>query len=150
DPTSNTALGLAGLMRIDLPNRVIEIGSILYSPRLQRTAAATEAIYLFARYVFELGYRRFEWKCNSLNAPSRRAALRFGFSYEGLFRQHMVAKGRNRDTAWYAMLDGDWPRCRAAFEAWLDPSNFDSAGRQIRSLAAIRESISEAGSRPGI
>ena len=123
--------GYLSLMRIDAPNRVIEIGNILYTPPLQRTPAATEAIYLASKYVFDgLGYRRFEWKCNDLNAPSKRAAERFGFSPEGLFRQHMIIKGRDRDTAWYAMLDAEWPARRAAFERWLQPSNFDAQGRQ--------------------
>ena len=102
-------------------------------------------MYLMARYVFEtLGYRRYEWKCNALNAPSRKAALRFGFTFEGVFRQHMIVKGRNRDTAWFSMLDGEWPARKRAFEAWLDPSNFDSAGRQIHSLAGIRNRLEQA------
>jgi RimJ/RimL family protein N-acetyltransferase len=96
-------------------------------------------MYLLADHVFALGYRRYEWKCNAHNAPSRRAALRLGFSYEGLFRQHMIVKGRNRDTAWYSMIDGEWPRIRAGFQAWLDPSNFDSSGRQRAGLAALRD-----------
>jgi RimJ/RimL family protein N-acetyltransferase len=115
---------------------VIEVGSILYTPRLQRTAGATEAMYLMARHVFEdLGYRRYEWKCNALNAPSRSAAVRLGFSFEGIFRQHMIVKGRNRDTAWYSMLDSEWPARKQAFENWLDPANFDSEGRQKTPLA---------------
>ena len=129
------ANGYASLMRIDTANRVIEVGNIMYSPSLQRTPAATEAMYLLARYVFEdLGYRRYEWKCNSHNEPSRKAAVRLGFSYEGLFRQHMIIKGRNRDTAWFSMLDGEWPERKRAFEAWLDPANFDAAGLQIQPL----------------
>ncbi len=129
------ALGHLAMMRADLGNGVIEIGSILFSPTLQRTRMATEAVYLLACLAFdELGYRRFEWKCNALNLPSRRAALRFGFSYEGTFRQHMIVKGQNRDTAWFAMLDGDWPARRAAFEAWLAPDNFDRHGGQINRL----------------
>lgn len=133
------ALGMAALMRIDCPNRVIEIGYVLFSPALQKTFAATEAHYLLARHVFEdLNYRRTEWKCDDLNAPSKQAALRLGFSFEGLFRQHMIVKGRNRDTAWFAMLDGEWPKIRAAFEAWLDPANFDDRGRQKRALADFR------------
>jgi RimJ/RimL family protein N-acetyltransferase len=107
----------------------------MFSPQLQRTPAATEAMFLMAQYVFEtLGYRRYEWKCNALNLPSRRAAERFGFIFEGVFRQHMVIKGRNRDTAWYSMLDSEWPARRAAFEAWLAPENFDAEGRQRRRL----------------
>jgi RimJ/RimL family protein N-acetyltransferase len=117
---------------------VIEVGHILYAPALQRTAAATEAIYLAARLVFEeLGYRRFEWKCNDLNAASKRAALRFGFGFEGIFRQHNVVKGRNRDTAWFAMLDGDWPARKTAFETWLRPDNFDAGGGQRTTLSAL-------------
>jgi len=105
---------------------------------LQRTTAATEAMYLMARHVFEsLGYRRYEWKCNAENLPSRRAAARLGFTYEGIFRQHMVAKGRNRDTAWFSMLDGEWPARKQAFDAWLDRENFNAAGRQLRPLAAM-------------
>ena len=110
---------------------------------ISRKPATTEAFYLFARYVFdELGYRRFEWKCNNRNEPSKRAALRYGMQHEGVFRQAGVVKGENRDTAWYSMIDGEWPLCRAAFEAWLDPKNFDDAGLQRRSLEEIRESLS--------
>jgi RimJ/RimL family protein N-acetyltransferase len=131
DAPSREPAGYCSLMRIEPAHRVIEVGNILYLPRLQRTAGATEAMYLMARYVFEdLGYRRYEWKCDSLNEPSRRAALRLGFTFEGIFRQHMIVKGKNRDTAWYAMLDGDWPGRKKAFENWLDESNFDSQGRQ--------------------
>lgn len=127
------AEGRVSFMRMDPRNGVIETGAILFGPRLARTRGATEAIYLQARHVFDdLGYRRLEWKCDAENEPSRRAALRFGFVFEGIFRQHMVMKGRNRDTAWFAMLDRDWPARRAAFEAWLDPANFDAAGRQVR------------------
>jgi RimJ/RimL family protein N-acetyltransferase len=134
------ARGLTSLMRIDTANGVIEVGHIWLSPLLQRTRQATEALYLQARYVFdELGYRRFEWKCDSLNQPSRRAAERFGFVYEGIFRQHMVIKDRNRDTAWFSMLDREWPSRRAAFEAWLSEENFDAGGRQRRSLEELRE-----------
>ena len=141
ETASGRAVGTAALMRIDRANGVIEVGHIAFSPRLKRTAAATEAIFLLMCRVFdELGYRRFEWKCDSLNAPSRRAALRYGFAFEGLFRQALVTKGRNRDTAWYAMIDEDWPRIKAAFTRWLDPSNFDAAGRQLRSLEACQDS----------
>jgi len=137
DKATGRAVGHAALMRIVPNDRVVEVGNILYTPPLQRTIGATEAMYLLARYVFdELGYRRYEWKCNDLNAPSRRAAKRYGFAYEGTFRQHMIVKGRNRDTAWFAMLDSDWPRVKAAFEAWLDPANFDAEGRQKSSLDA--------------
>ena len=110
----------------------------MYTPAMQRTAGATEAQYLFARYVFdELGYRRYEWKCNALNAPSRRAAERFGFAFEGIFRQHMIVKGRNRDTAWFAMLDSEWPERKAAYERWLKPDNFDAEGRQKTRLSDL-------------
>jgi RimJ/RimL family protein N-acetyltransferase len=129
--------GRQSLMRITPEHGVIEIGAILWGPRIARTRLATEALYLHARYAFEtLGYRRFEWKCNDLNAPSKRAALRFGFTYEGLFRQHMWVKGANRDTAWFAMLDHEWPALRAEYERWLDPANFDAAGNQKTALAA--------------
>jgi RimJ/RimL family protein N-acetyltransferase len=132
---AGTPVGYASLMRIDPAHRVIEIGNILYTPALQRTAGATEAMYLFARYVFEeLGYRRYEWKCDSRNDPSRRAALRLGFTFEGIFRQHMIVKGQNRDTAWYSMLDGEWPARKEAFERWLDPANFSADGKQRSSL----------------
>ena len=125
-------------MRVDATHRVIEVGNILYTPAMQRTIGATEAQYLFARYVFDdLGYRRYEWKCNDLNAPSKRAALRLGFAFEGVFRQHMIVKGRNRDTAWFSMLDSEWPARRAAFERWLAPENFDAAGRQKISLSSL-------------
>jgi RimJ/RimL family protein N-acetyltransferase len=140
DRTSGRIEGRFAFLRIDAAHGVIETGHILYGPRLARTPAATEAIYLQARYVFdELGYRRFEWKCDNANEPSKRAALRFGFRFEGVFRQHMVVKGRNRDTAWFAMLDWDWPAQRAAFERWLAADNFDAAGRQRMSLAACRD-----------
>lgn len=133
------AIGFFSLLRIDLTNRVIEIGFIVFSPFLQRTTAATEAVYLLARTVFEdLGYRRFEWKCDNLNAPSKKAAARFGFTAEGVFRQHLIVKGRNRDTAWFSMLDGEWPVVNGAFEKWLDPGNFDAEGKQVRSLVELR------------
>jgi RimJ/RimL family protein N-acetyltransferase len=138
DAASADALGYAAYMRIEPVHRVIEVGSILYTPRLQHTALATEAMYLMARHVFEdLGYRRYEWKCNALNAPSRRAALRFGFTFEGVFRQHMIVKGRNRDTAWFSMLDAEWPARKATFERWLDASNFGPDGRQKTALSAL-------------
>ncbi len=138
DRASGAAVGYAAYMRIEPVHRVIEVGSILYTPQLQRTPLATEAMYLMARHVFEdLGYRRYEWKCNALNAPSRRAALRFGFTFEGIFRQHMIVKGRNRDTAWFSMLDSEWPARKANFERWLDPSNFGPDGRQKVSLSML-------------
>jgi RimJ/RimL family protein N-acetyltransferase len=136
------AAGYASFLRIEPAHGVIEVGNILLSPVLQRTTAATEAMYLMARHVFEdLGYRRYEWKCNALNLPSRRAALRLGFTFEGIFRQHMVVKGHSRDTAWFSMLDHEWPARKAAFEAWLAPSNFDAEGRQVTSLAAGSHSV---------
>ncbi len=139
---TEAAVGYASLMRMDPANGVIEVGNVMFSPELQRTAVATEAMYLMARYVFEeLGYRRYEWKCNSLNLPSRRAAERLGFTFEGVFRQHMVIKGQNRDTAWYAMLDGEWPERKRAFEAWLAPENFDAEGRQRRGLTSFRKGV---------
>ncbi|NBQ40823.1 MAG: N-acetyltransferase [Alphaproteobacteria bacterium] len=123
------------LMRIDPTHRVIEVGNIMYGTPLQKTPGATEAQYLLMRYVFEtLGYRRYEWKCNSLNAPSRKAAERFGFTFEGIFRQHMIVRGRNRDTAWYSILESEWTKQKNAFEAWLASNNFDSRGRQIKRL----------------
>ena len=136
---SGRALGMASFLRIEQDHGVIEVGHIWYSPALQRTRLATDAMYVMARHVFDdLGYRRYEWKCNALNEPSRRAAVRLGFTFEGVFRQHMVIKGENRDTAWYSMLDGEWPAAKAAFEAWLRPDNFDAEGRQLRSLAELR------------
>ena len=132
---STEPAGYASFMRIDTANGSIEVGNILYTPAMQRTRAATEAMYLMAGHVFDhLGYRRYEWKCNALNAPSRRAALRFGFTFEGIFRQHMVVKDRNRNTAWYSMLDSEWPARKRAFEAWLSPENFDGEGKQRSSL----------------
>jgi RimJ/RimL family protein N-acetyltransferase len=139
DSASGEAVGTAALMRIDPESGVIEVGSITYSPRLQRRPAGTEAMYLLMRRVFdELGYRRYEWKCNSLNAPSRAAALRYGFQYEGLFRQAQITRGRNRDTTWFSIIDNEWPALRGAFERWLDPANFDAQGRQRHSLASLR------------
>ena len=132
------AVGHATYMRIDTANRVIEVGNILYTPALMRTQAGTEAMYLMARHAFEtLGYRRYEWKCNALNAPSRRAAERYGFHFEGVFRHHMIVKGRNRDTAWFSILAEEWPQIAVAMEAWLAPENFDEAGRQIAPLTTF-------------
>jgi RimJ/RimL family protein N-acetyltransferase len=139
DLASEEAVGTAALMRIEPVHGVIEIGYINFSPRLKKTQAGTEAMYLLMRYVFdELGYRRYEWKCDSLNAHSRAAATRYGFQFEGIFRQAIVYKGRSRDTAWYSIIDEEWPRIRAAFEAWLDPENFDVGGKQRHALAALR------------
>jgi RimJ/RimL family protein N-acetyltransferase len=138
DNASGRAAGYASLMRIDSPNCVIEVGGIMYTPAMQGTPGATEAQYLLARYVFEeLGYRRYEWKCNALNAPSRRAAERFGFTFEGIFRQHMIVKRRNRDTAWFSMLDSEWPERKAAYERWLAPDNFDGQGHQKTRLSDL-------------
>jgi RimJ/RimL family protein N-acetyltransferase len=134
DKASGRASGMASFLRIAPADGVIEIGHIWLAPAIQRTRQATEAIFLLMREAFELGYRRLEWKCNALNAPSRRAALRFGFTFEGIFRQHMIVKGRNRDTAWFAMLDHEFPSIRAAFESWLAPDNFDAAGRERTKL----------------
>jgi RimJ/RimL family protein N-acetyltransferase len=135
--TSGRALGLSTLMEIRPEHRSIEVGHIVYSPALQRTPLATEAQYLLAAYVFDtLGYRRYEWKCNALNAASRQAALRFGFGLEGVLRRHMIAKGRNRDTAYFSMLDSEWPTRKAAFERWLAPENFDKQGQQRTRLNA--------------
>jgi RimJ/RimL family protein N-acetyltransferase len=135
---SSVPVGYCSLMRIEPAHRVIEVGNILYLPCLQRTVGATEAMYLLARYVFEdLEYRRYEWKCDALNLPSRRAALRLGFRFEGIFRQHMIVKGNNRDTAWYSMLDTEWPARKRAFEQWLEPSNFDPQGNQKTALTSL-------------
>lgn len=137
DRTSGRAVGVASFMRIDPVMGVIEVGHLGFSPRLQRTPAATEAMYLMMRRAFEFGYRRYEWKCDSLNEPSRAAALRFGFAYEGLFRQAVVVKGRNRDTAWYSVIDAEWPALRDAFERWLAPANFDDQGTQRQRLSEL-------------
>ena len=141
DTATGHCEGRQALMRITPEHGVIEVGNVLWGPGIARTRVATEALYLHARYVFEdLGYRRFEWKCHSENAKSRRAAERFGFAYEGLFRQHMVHRGTNRDSAWFAMLDGEWPSIREGFERWLAPANFDASGRQRASLGQLRRS----------
>jgi RimJ/RimL family protein N-acetyltransferase len=137
-PRGGPAQGIASFMRIDPATGQVEIGGVLFARPLQRTRAATEAIHLTMRYAFDdLGYRRYEWKCDSLNEPSRRAARRLGFRYEGRFRHHMVTKSRNRDTDWFSVTDREWTEVRAAHEAWLDPSNFDAAGRQRRSLSSL-------------
>jgi RimJ/RimL family protein N-acetyltransferase len=138
DKASERVAGRQALMRIVPEHGVIEIGNILWGPAISRTRVATEALYLAARHVFEdLGYRRFEWKCNDRNEPSKAAARRFGFSFEGLFRQHMWVKGANRDTAWFSMLDLEWPGFRREYDRWLDPSNFDAAGRQKSKLQVL-------------
>ncbi|MDB5512842.1 MAG: GCN5-related N-acetyltransferase [Enterovirga sp.] len=140
DRRTGETVGHATYMRIEPAHRVIEVGNILYTPALQRSPAATEAMYLMARHAFEdLGYRRYEWKCHALNAPSRRAAERYGFTYEGTFRNHMIVKGRSRDTAWFSITDAEWPARKAAFERWLDPGNFDEAGRQRLPLSKLND-----------
>jgi RimJ/RimL family protein N-acetyltransferase len=139
DRPGGRAAGVVSYLRIEPEHGAIEIGHIWFGHALQRTPAATETIHLLARHAFDdLGNRRLEWKCDAANARSRRAAERFGFTFEGVFRQHMVVKGRNRDTAWYSLLDSEWPAAAAAFEAWLAPENFDADGRQRRSLAELR------------
>lgn len=139
DLATQRPVGVASHLRIDPAMGTIEVGHLSYAPALQRTPAATEAMYLMMRRVFdELGYRRYEWKCDSLNAPSVAAAKRLGFRFEGTFRQAVVMKGRNRDTAWFSIVDGEWPALRSAFEQWLDPSNFDATGAQRQRLEAFR------------
>ncbi|WP_374301639.1 GNAT family N-acetyltransferase [Paracoccus sp. (in: a-proteobacteria)] len=139
DPETARALGHASFMRIDTANGVIEIGNILLTPALQRGRTASAALMAMIAWAFDHGYRRVEWKCNALNRPSRRAALRLGFTYEGTFRNHMIVKGRNRDTAWFAITDDDWALLAPAHAAWLDPANFDAQGQQRRSLSALTE-----------
>lgn len=135
-------VGMASYMRIDAKNGSIEVGAVAHGPLMSRTRLSSEAHYLMATYVFEeLGYRRYEWKLNNENKPSHRTAKRLGFTYEGLFRQHIVDKGRNRDTAWYSMIDGEWPQRKVAFDAWLSDENFNAAGQQIRTLEAIRNAL---------
>lgn len=147
-------LGTLSLLRIDPAAGSIEVGYIAFAPAMQRTRAATEAIYLLLQWSFEAGYRRFEWKCNALNVASRRAALRYGLNYEGVFRQATVVKGRNRDTGWFAAIDTEWPALRDAFQTWLDTGNFDADGQQIQALSALTADIvapsvaAEAASRP--
>jgi len=142
DRATGRAVGIATYLRIQPGHGVVEVGAISYAPALQRTPAATEAMYLMMRQVFEVwGYRRYEWKCDDLNAASKRAAERLGFSHDGLFRQAVIYKGRNRDTAWYSIIDKDWPRIKEALEAWLDPANFDADGAQKRRLEEIRAGI---------
>ncbi|HEX7966759.1 MAG TPA: GNAT family protein [Stellaceae bacterium] len=139
DRQNGRAVGVASYMRIDPAAGTIEVGGINYAPPLQRQPAATEAMYLMMRRTFdELGYRRYEWKCDALNAPSRAAAQRLGFRFEGIFRQATIYKNRNRDTAWFSIIDSEWPALKSAFERWLDPGNFDRAGRQRRRLSELR------------
>jgi RimJ/RimL family protein N-acetyltransferase len=141
DNSTDRAVGLAGYLRIDPANGSIEVGHLSYSPLLQRTPAATEAMFLLMHRAFSLGYRRYEWKCDALNEPSRAAALRLGFTFEGIFRQAVIVKGRNRDTAWYSIIDSEWPAIRQGFERWLDPKNFDEHGTQRTRLAQTRSSF---------
>ncbi len=141
DADSGNCGGIAAFMRIAPEAGSIEVGSICLAPEMQRSSAATEAMYLMMRWAFEAGYRRYEWKCNALNMPSRRAAQRLGFSYEGIFRQAAVVKGRNRDTAWFAVIDKEWPALRKAYLAWLSPSNFTDAGKQRESLSDLTQLV---------
>lgn len=141
DPAKGEAVGVASYLRITPDSGSIEVGHINYSPRLQRTPAATEAMYLMMARAFDLGYRRYEWKCNALNAPSRDAAQRLGLSFEGIFRQATIVKGRNRDTAWYAAIDQEWPAIKEAFLTWLSPSNFDERGKQRLQLSVLTAPI---------
>jgi len=134
DLSTNKSVGIASYLRIDTHNRTIEVGWLTFSEQLRRSTAATEAMYLMATHAFELGYRRYEWKCNALNAPSIAAAERLGFSFEGVFRNAVIVKGHNRDTAWFGFTDGDWPAIKLAHETWLNPSNFDESGNQRSSL----------------
>lgn len=138
DASTSLAVGVASYLRIDPANGVVEVGHLQFSPLLQRTAAATEAMYLMMKQAFELGYRRYEWKCDALNEASRRAAVRLGFTFEGIFRQAVVYKGRSRDTAWYSIIDAEWPGIDAAYRSWLEPGNFDRDGRQRSSLSIPR------------
>jgi RimJ/RimL family protein N-acetyltransferase len=144
DIATNRALGVASFMRIDAPNGVIEVGGIAFSPALQGSVMATEAMVLMMKWAFDAGYRRYEWKCNALNLPSRRAAQRLGFSYEGLFRQHMILKGRNRDTAWFSILDTEWLALKEVLGGWLSQDNFDSEGRQGVSLSMLTRPLIKA------
>lgn len=142
DQRTDKAVGTLSLMRIDPANGVVEVGHVMFSPLLQRTPISTEAQYLLMKYVFaDLGYRRYEWKCDSLNGPSRQAAARLGFSFEGIFRQAIVYKGRSRDTAWFSIVDSEWPTLKAGFERWLAADNFDAQGQQRASLTALRAAI---------
>jgi RimJ/RimL family protein N-acetyltransferase len=134
DASTARAAGVSSYLRIEPAHGVVEVGHLAFAPQLQRTRVATEAMYLMMKHVFDIGYRRCEWKCDALNAPSRRAAERLGFTFEGIFRQAIVYKGRNRDTAWYSVIDSEWPVLETSFRAWLDPDNFDADGRQRRRL----------------
>ena len=149
DTATGHALGVASYLRITPDSGSIEVGHICLSPALQRTPAATEAMFLMMDWAFRAGYRRYEWKCNALNLPSRRAAQRLGFSYEGIFRNHTVSKGRNRDTAWFSVIDSEWPALREAFAAWLAPANFDATGQQRERLSDLSQLV-RAASDPGL
>jgi RimJ/RimL family protein N-acetyltransferase len=148
DRASGAVLGTASFMRIDAANGSAEIGAVIFSPALQKNRIGTEAISLMMRHMFQAGYRRCEWKCDALNAASCRAALRYGFSHEGVFRQAVVVKGRNRDTAWFACTDGDWPGVKAAFETWLAPENFDADGWQKRRLSGLTRPLLHCPEKP--
>lgn len=142
DKVTGEIVGMANYMRADPANGVVEIGGVAHGPTMSRSPLSTEAHYLLARHVFDdLGYRRYEWKCHNENEPSKVTAKRYGFSFEGVFRQHMLSKGKNRDTAWFSMIDSEWPLIRASFEAWLSPDNFDEAGRQRRRLEDLRAEL---------
>ncbi|MCL4157401.1 UNVERIFIED_CONTAM: hypothetical protein GTU68_056102 [Idotea baltica] len=142
DSKTNKAVGVATYLRINPKDGVIEVGHIHFSPLMQQTPISTEAMFLMMKYVFnELGYRRYEWKCDSLNRPSRAAALRLGFQFEGIFRQLTIYKGRNRDTAWFGIIDKDWPMLESAFNAWLNPQNFDGSGKQLASLSSFQSKL---------
>ncbi|MDR7125838.1 GNAT family protein [Pseudotabrizicola sp. 4114] len=149
DTATGHAVGVASYLRITPDSGSIEVGHICLSPALQRTPAATEAMFLMMDWAFRAGYRRYEWKCNALNLPSRRAAQRLGFSYEGIFRNHTVSKGRNRDTAWFSVIDSEWPALREAFAAWLAPANFDATGQQRERLSDLSQLV-RAASDPGL
>ncbi len=141
---SGKIVGMASYMRPDPKNGVVEVGSVAHGSQVQRSPLTTEVHYLMARHVFEdLGYRRYEWKCHNENEPSKKSALRYGFTFEGIFRQHMISKGANRDTAWFSMIDSEWPLLKQAFEAWLAPENFDGHGKQRRRLEDLRSDLSK-------
>ncbi len=141
DLATGESIGVASYLRITPAVGSIEVGHLNFSPKLQKTPAATEAMFLMMKQAFELGYRRYEWKCDALNAPSRAAALRLGLSFEGVFRQHAIVRGRNRDTAWYAAIDTEWPALRAAFQTWLAPQNFDESGQQRMRLSVLTAAV---------
>ena len=144
DNASGRIVGMASYMRPDPKNGAVEVGSVAHGPDVQRSPLTTEAHYLMARHVFEdLGYRRYEWKCHNENEASKRSAIRYGFTFEGVFRQHVISKGANRDTAWFSIIDGEWPVLKQAFEAWLAPANFDAGGSQKRRLEDIRSELSQ-------